>query len=197
MPSSSPAVDEDGRYVHLALYERLESFVSRMRSRTEIGGLPQAQRANVERFLYQEARLLDRRQYQQWFQLLAEDFVYWIPSRWGDASLRSQVAVNFDDRRRMLDRIAYTESGGPVAQFPPSRTARTVSNVEAWEGADATTIEVTAKLVIWEYRRQQTNTFAGTQSMMLHDTGDGYRIRAKVIELLNCDEPQGNNSFIL
>ena len=35
----------------------------------------------VEQFYYQEARLLDGRQYQQWFALITEDLRYIIPSR--------------------------------------------------------------------------------------------------------------------
>jgi len=32
---------------------------------------------------------------------------------------------------------------------------------------------------------------------MLQPLGDTFAIRARVIELLDADEPQGNNSFIL
>ncbi|HVL57714.1 MAG TPA: aromatic-ring-hydroxylating dioxygenase subunit beta [Burkholderiaceae bacterium] len=190
-------MNDDGRYVTPELYRRIEAFVERMRARADPPDLPQDDRARVARFMYHEARLLDARHYQAWFALTTEDFAYWVPSRFGSASLSGQVAVNFDDRRRMLDRIAYADQAAPAAQTPPSRTARIVANVDAWRGEAADTIEVAAKLAIHEYRRQRMNLIAGTQWMILRAGADGYRIQAKVIELLDCDEPQGNNSFIL
>ena len=113
-----------------------------------------------------------------------------------NSSLTREAAVNFDDRRRILDRIAYTASGVRAAQVPPSRTVRSLSNTEAWSGAGGT-VEVTASLVISEFRRRPMNTFAGVQSMVLQAKGDRFAVKYKVIELLDRDAPQGNNSFIL
>ncbi len=36
---------------------------------------------SIEQFYYREARMLDSRQYQQWFALLTEDMRYIMPSR--------------------------------------------------------------------------------------------------------------------
>jgi 3-phenylpropionate/cinnamic acid dioxygenase small subunit len=188
--------NDEGRYVSPALYAELEAFLARVRANGEASFLSAAELARVERFLKLEARLLDRRQYERWVDLLADDFAYWIPSTWRDSSLTREVAVNFDDRRRMLDRIAYTASGVQAAQVPPSRTVRSLSGIEAWSGADGS-VEVTMSLVISEFRRRPMNTLAGVQSMALTPKGDGFAIRYKVIELLDCDAPQGNNSFIL
>lgn len=187
---------EETRYVGAALYADMEAFLARVRANGEAQFLPPAELARVERFLKLEARLLDRRQYKRWVELLAEDFAYWIPGTWKNSSLSREVAVNFDDRRRMLDRIAYTDSGVQAAQTPPSRTVRSLSNVEAWAGA-AGSVEVTASLLLSEFRRRPMNTFAGTQNMLLTPSGEGFLIKYKVIELLDCDAPQGNNSFIL
>jgi 3-phenylpropionate/cinnamic acid dioxygenase small subunit len=190
------AATEETRYVNPALYTDLEAFLARARANGHIDLLPQGELARVQRFLSFEARLLDRRQYKRWVEILAEDFAYWIPSTAKNSSLTREVAVNFDDRRRMLDRIAYTDSGVQAAQVPPSRTIRALSNIEAWSGSGGT-VEVTAYLVIHEYRRHPMNIFAGIQSMVLKPMGESYLIKYKVIELLDCDGPQGNNSFIL
>ena len=35
----------------------------------------------IEQFLYQEAELLDERQFEDWLDLLTEDIRYWMPMR--------------------------------------------------------------------------------------------------------------------
>ncbi len=136
--------------------------------------------------------------------MLSDDFTYWIPSTYGDPSLQRDVAINFDDRRRILDRIAFTESGVQIAQTPPSRTMRSLTNVRAWRreaptgrAAEPCGYDVAASLVIWAHRRGVTQCFVGHLSMMLQPRGSSFAISARVIELLDADEPQGNNSFIL
>lgn len=178
--------------MNAARYAEIEALLARVRANERAAPVAEAVLADVRRFLHAEARLLDRRQYARWAELFTDDFAYWVPSTASESSLVTQVAVNFDDRRRMLDRIAYTTSGVQAASTPPSRTVRTLANIEAWEGANGA-IEVTASLVIHEYRRAPMNVFAGIQSIEIA----GGRIRTKIIELLDCDAPQGNNSFIL
>jgi len=197
---------DDGRYVDHSLLESLESFVARMKRYDGPSSCDPVDLRRIEDFLYQEARLLDARRYQDWFELLSDDFAYWIPSTYGDPSLHRDVAINFDDRRRILDRIAYTESGVQIAQTPPSRTMRSLANVRAWRrepprtGRDAPEsngFDVAASLTIWAHRRGVTQCFVGHLSMMLQPRGSSFAISARVIELLDADEPQGNNSFIL
>jgi benzoate/toluate 1,2-dioxygenase beta subunit len=194
--SSVPA--PDGGYITRALHADVEAFVSRMRARPSASAdrLPQAAVRDIESFLYDEASLLDRRRYREWFELLSEDFVYWVPSTYQDSNLDREVAINLDDRRRLLDRIAYTETGVQVAQIPVSRTLRVVSNVRGWNGPGSS-IEVAANVVIWEYRKGRMNAFVAAEHFMLTRHDSGYRIKIKVLHLLDCDQPQGNNSFIL
>lgn len=195
--STAPDVPApDGGYVTPALHAEVEAFVSRMRARSSVDRLPQGSLRDIESFLYDEASLLDRRRYKEWFELLSEDFVYWVPSTYQDSTLDREVSINLDDRRRLLDRIAYTETGVQVAQIPVSRTLRVVSNVRGWNGPGSS-IEVAANVVVWEYRKGRTNAFVAAQHFMLTRHDSGYRIKIKVLHLLDCDQPQGNNSFIL
>jgi 3-phenylpropionate/cinnamic acid dioxygenase small subunit len=190
------AQPDEARYVTPALLAQIEAFVLRSRARTNDQRLAQASLEEVEALLYEEANLLDRREYKQWFNMLSDDFVYWVPSSYQDSSLDKELSINFDDRRRLLDRIIYTESGVQMAQIPKSRTLRTVTNIRAWFGPHST-VEVASNLVIWEYRRNRQNAHVGSQNLILAKRDSGFEIKAKVINLLNCDDPQGNNSFIL
>jgi hypothetical protein len=78
MATRPRAANDDSRYVNAALYAELEAFLGRMRRNEAREPLAAVDR--VARFLRAEARLLDRRQYARWVELLAEDFAYWIPS---------------------------------------------------------------------------------------------------------------------
>jgi benzoate/toluate 1,2-dioxygenase beta subunit len=146
--------------------------------------------------LFWEARLLDMRCYRDWLTLLTEDCIYWVPATPDLIDPRAESAVNFDDRRRVVDRIALIETGALHAQMPPSRTCRMISNIEAWtDGAGA--IEVRSNLALWDYRKGQTTSYVGWQEHRLVERAARWLIGKKVINLLNCDQPQGNITFVL
>ncbi|MFT4066331.1 aromatic-ring-hydroxylating dioxygenase subunit beta [Paraburkholderia sp.] len=176
-------------------YAGIEAFRTRMSTRTDVCDLPAAERDAVLAFVLREARLLDMRRYDQWIALCDEDVLYWVPSMRAEHRLAHSAAINFDDRRRLLDRIAFVETGAPCAQIPRSNTCRMLANVEAWR-ASAEIVEVRANLTLWEHRHR-TVCFVGTQSFQLRPRAGGYSIKTKLIDLLDASEPQGNNSFII
>jgi benzoate/toluate 1,2-dioxygenase beta subunit len=192
--SPIPAGAGEALYVTGSLYDRLVAEALAMRARTEPADGP----ATVEAapVLYHEARLLDGRHYREWLTLLAEDCVYWLASDLDKLDPRHQSAVNFDDRRRLADRITVIETGELRAQDPPSRTMRSITNVEAWPAADGV-LEVRSNLVIWEYRRGRMERYVGWQEHRLVGGPARWRIVKKVINLLDADAPQGNVTFIL
>jgi 3-phenylpropionate/cinnamic acid dioxygenase small subunit len=194
-PERDPAKDEDtavplddGRYASLA------AASAEGRSR-RIAGEPDLGTAAAA-FLYWEARLLDARLYRDWLKLLAPDMVYWVPADPSGGDPRAESSINFDDRRRLIDRITLIETGALHAQMPPSRTCRLVGNIEAWRGADGA-VNVRSNLVLWEHRRGRTISFAGWQEHELIEGTSHRLIRRKVVNLLDCDQPQGSVSFIL
>jgi 3-phenylpropionate/cinnamic acid dioxygenase small subunit len=194
--TEAPAPDGagDAGYVTGALYDRLASEAAAMGARTD-----PADRAATEQaaaVLYHEARLLDGRHYRDWLALLSDDCIYWLASDLAKLDPRRQSAVNFDDRRRLIDRVAVIETGQLRAQDPPSRTVRSVTNVEAWPGAGGV-IDARSNIVIWEHRRGRTERYVGWQDHQLVGGAGRWRVRKKVINLLDADEPQGNVTFIL
>jgi 3-phenylpropionate/cinnamic acid dioxygenase small subunit len=58
----------------------------------------------VERFLYQEARLLDDRNFAQWVDLFTEDGLYWVPSG-QDGPAEQAVALIYDTTARLRERL--------------------------------------------------------------------------------------------
>ncbi len=193
-PSGTSALERVD-YVDRELYDALKAAAARSRARSGPGALAGPALEAVQRFLFLEARLLDLGRYRDWAELLTGDCVYWVPADTRRPDPLAEAGINFDDRRRLLDRIALIETGELVAQMPPSRTCRTLSNIEAWR--DGAALEVRSNLVIWEYRRGATSCFAGSQTHHLIAAGEGFRIRWKIVNLIDCDRPQGNITFIL
>ena len=92
----------------------------------------------VQRFLFEEARLLDSQDYKTWLELLTDDVHYWAPaieSREARHRANNYVAsaaemAYFDDTRATLAmRVARLGFPGAWAEVPPSRMSRLVSNI--------------------------------------------------------------------
>jgi 3-phenylpropionate/cinnamic acid dioxygenase small subunit len=150
---------------------------------------------SVSDFLYYEAALLDARQLTEWLGLFTDDALYWVPAR-PDADPTRDVSLVYDDRARLSERVRRLTSGFAHAQRPPSRTCHVVGNVRVLgerEGA----LEVASNLVVAEVRRSQQAVYAGQVTHWLVPASDGWRIRRKIIYLVNSDIALGNLTFIL
>jgi benzoate/toluate 1,2-dioxygenase beta subunit len=150
----------------------------------------------LEAVLFAEARLLDERRYREWLAMLTEDYIYWVPGNADGIDPRKESSINFDDLRRITDRVTLTETGSLYAQIPPSRTCRIVSNVEIWSDTDESAL-LRSNFVIWEHRRGNTNFFAGWNRHELVRRDGGWLIRQKTINLINAEDPLGNITFVL
>lgn len=197
--AASPAEAEARSVVDDALYERLAGMAA-ARAEDPGPGRPEL-RAAVEQALFHEARLLDDRRYRDWLDRFTPDCVYWVPLDLG-GDPRRQVSYLLDDRRRMADRIGLLETGWAHAQNPPSRTVRTVSNVEAWpaasgDGYSSGDIRARCSVVVWEYRRGRLTPFASRNDYVLASVGDDWAIRIKIVGLVNCDGDVPKFAFVL
>jgi len=121
--------------------------------------------------------------------------VYWIPQ--GDEpDARRAVSIAYDDRQRLHERVLRLTGGFAHSQDPPSLTCHLVGNVRVLTAADDA-LDVASNVVIAEMRRNVQNIYAGRVQHTLVPTGDSYRIRRKVVRLVNSDTPLGNVTFII
>ena len=145
-------------------------------------------RAVLEAFLFEEARLLDMRRFRDWMALFSDDGTYWVPATVDQKSPYDQVSLFFDDRDLMKTRIDRLEHPRIHIQTPPSRTAHLIGNVTVDETDDAKGHYVVSSTVIMvEYRDDQQRLFAGRQVHRLRRNGDGFLIAQKRVDLINCD----------
>ncbi|NQU69391.1 MAG: aromatic-ring-hydroxylating dioxygenase subunit beta [Rhodospirillales bacterium] len=89
--------------------------------------------AEVADLLNREVYLLDRRQWDDWIALYAEDAVYWAPAFASDDEMTddpdNDVSLLYMDRNGLEARIFRIESGDSYASDPLPWTAHLVTNI--------------------------------------------------------------------
>ena len=141
--------------------------------------------------LYLEARLLDERRFDEWLGLYSDTCLLWLPATAPAGDPRTEVAVVFDDRRRLEDRIFRLGTGSAWSQVPASRTARIVGNVEVFGN-----LMVRSTFLMSEFRAGETRLWSGWCAHRLQRTAQGLRIEVKQLNLLNCDQNLPNPSAL-
>lgn len=147
----------------------------------------------VEQFLYEEADLLDRREFRAWLGLLAEDIRYRVPSvvnlgvrERSDAALDGDHLAHFDDDLSSLTmRVRRLETNMAWSEDPPPRTRRFVTNVRvAQSGGEPAALAVRSNLFVYQNRlEREVNTFAAQRDDLLRPEGDSFRIARRMVRL--------------
>lgn len=148
-------------------------------------------------FLDREARLLDQHRYEDWLGLFADECLYWLPASADGGDPRREVAVSFDDRRRLEDRIFRLRTGYAWSQIPVSRTVRLVSNVEVFGTDRDSVFMVRSNFLINEFRAGESRTLPGWCAHRLHQGAGGLEIQVRQVNLIECDQNLRNPSIII
>jgi 3-phenylpropionate/cinnamic acid dioxygenase small subunit len=156
-----------------------------------------AERDQFRSILEKEARLLDKLLFEEWLGLFVPDCAYWVPSTRNQGDPRSEIAVMFDDRRRLEDRVFRLRSGNAWSQAPASRTTRMISNVEVFKGRSVDLRMVRCNFLISEFWDNETRILTGWTGYRMRFEAADWKISAKQINLINCDQCIRNPSIIL
>ncbi len=154
----------------------------------------------VQQFLFREARLLDQRRFDEWFELFTDDCLYWMPTRYNrlreGAEERWSVAdeiedetglAYFEDTKTSLGRrIERLRTGMAWAEDPPSRTRHYISNVEVEESTVDADVVALSNFLVYRSRNEglgdDEDFFAGAREDRLRVEGDSFRIaRRKIV----------------
>lgn len=156
-----------------------------------------ARTTEVEQLLFQEARLLDQRDFDAWLDMLSDDFIYWVPCGFGERDPDRRVSIAYDDRNRMEERVWRLQSGLAHSQLPPSRTQHLISNIEVHPDENGR-LKVFSALLLAEVRNDVQTLYAGRSEHVLQPREQaGWLIAHKTVLLLNSDSALGDLSFIL
>ena len=156
-----------------------------------------AMRDSCRRLLEKEARLLDQDRLDDWLALYTPECLYWVPATPHGGDPRGEIAVCFDDRRRLEDRIYRLNNEFAWSQQPRSRTARIISNVTVFQTADASELMVRSTFYTTEFQAGDWRKYTGWYGHRLRQYGDGWEILVKQVNLIDCDQNLRNLSVIL
>jgi 3-phenylpropionate/cinnamic acid dioxygenase small subunit len=183
-------------YVTDALYRELIADFSNWQDDARAVTDPAARDA-FRMLLEREARLLDQLRYEDWLELYTAQCIYWVPSTPNAGDPRREIAVMFDDRRRLEDRIYRLRTGFAWSQAPASRTVRLITNVEAFATARDDVRMLRSNFLISEFWGDETRILTGWSGHRVVRHGDAWKIQAKQVNLLECDQSIRNPSIIL
>ena len=155
------------------------------------------ERDRFSALLSREARLLDQMRYDDWLKMFEPECIYWAPGRPEATDPRREIAVIFDDRRRLEDRVFRLRTGYAWSQAPVSRTIRHVSNVEVFRRSQGDERMLRSNVLISEFWDGEIRTWAAWMAYHMVPSDGGYLIRAKQINLIDCDQCIRNPSIVL
>ena len=159
-PAPPPDPSRSSYYVTDALYrELIENFSDWQDDTRAVADV--AVRDEFRRLLEREARFLDQLRYDDWLSMYAAECVYWVPSTPNAGDPRREIAIMFDDRRRLEDRIYRMRTGFAWSQAPASRTVRLVSNVEVFSTARDDARMLRSNFLISEFWGDETRQLTG------------------------------------
>ncbi|MGB0629907.1 MAG: aromatic-ring-hydroxylating dioxygenase subunit beta [Alphaproteobacteria bacterium] len=156
-----------------------------------------ARRDEFRRLLEREARLLEQDRHTDWLGMYAAECLYWVPASADGGDPRREVAIAFDDRRRLEDRVYRLGTDYAWSQQPVSRTSRIVSNVAAFGTADDAVVMTRSNFLITEFQAGDYRSWAGWNGHRLRRAGGGWEVLVKQVNLINYDQNLRNPSITL
>jgi benzoate/toluate 1,2-dioxygenase beta subunit len=145
------------------------------------------------RTLYQEARFLDDRQWDEWLACYTEDVTYWMPAWDDDDTLtddhESQISLMYyPDRGGLEDRVFRIKTERSGASMPEPRTNHNVTNVEILaerESANGNEVDIRYNFNTLSHRYKVTDQYFGTMYVTLREIDGRLLISHKKIALKN------------
>jgi phthalate 3,4-dioxygenase subunit beta len=142
----------------------------------------------IQRFLFREAALLDRRDYAGWLALTTEDISYRVKaavSRDADAAFVDYAIIDEDaiGLKSRIDQISNPRL--TRAENPPSMTRRVISNIEAYHGQIAGEFLATSYLLAYRSRSSvpEGGFYVAQREDTLRKGGSGWRLARRSVAL--------------
>lgn len=147
-------------------------------------------------FIWQEAALLDRKDYQAWGELWADDGHYIVPIDPDTTDFAASLNYVYDDARMRKLRIERFASGFSMSAADSATTVRTVSRFTAG-ASEGDVVEVHSAQLLAAYKRGATTMFAANLAHRIRFTADGPKLVQKVVRLINSQDALNALGFLL
>lgn len=139
-------------------------------------------------FVYREARLLDEKRFDEWWDLFADDARYWMPLTRGQPDGETHTSLFFEDKLLLKVRIERLQHSNAFSQQQPSFCQHVLQQPAVEEvGTSNDSFLMRTPFVYVESQLDTQIVLAGVVHHHLNSIGGALKIRLKKIELLNCD----------
>ena len=135
-------------------------------------------------FVIREARLLDEKRFDEWYELFAEDGHYWVPASPNQPDPLNHNSLAYEDRLLLKLRIERLKQPTAYSQKPASRCHHLLQTPEIERSANNEFVTRTS-FIYTETRGDESQRYAAVASHTL--VGDPLKIRLKRVDILNCD----------
>ena len=140
---------------------------------------------DVTRFIYKEARLLDEKRFDEWYELFTEDAYYWVPLSPGQTDPLAHNSLAYEDKLLLKLRIERLKLPTAYSQKPQSRCLHVLQAPEV-EKTDTGYLARTPFLYT-ETRGEESQRYAATAWHSLVMVEGKLRMRLKRVDILNAD----------
>lgn len=142
----------------------------------------------VVRFLSQEAKYLDDKDWDAWLALYSPDVAYWIPAWDSDGTLvtdptRHVSLIYYKNRGGLEDRVYRIRTGKSAASIPLARTCHQFQVIDISEAEEGITVRTNWR--VDSETDHEVRSYFGTAYYTLTPQGDGWLIKAKKTIVLN------------
>jgi 3-phenylpropionate/cinnamic acid dioxygenase small subunit len=138
--------------------------------------------------VYAEARLLDEKRLEEWYELYAEDGHYWMPLTRNQKSPSSENSLMYEDKLLLQLRIRRLRNPNAHSQAQPSWCQHVLQapSIEDRGSINGVAVLRTAFLYV-ESRRDDQQVYAGIAWHHLKRADERLVILLKKVELVNCE----------
>ncbi len=151
----------------------------------------------VSEFLYEEAEILDERNFEEWLELLTDDIRYWMPMRRNVKSnemdrefTREGQDINWFDEGKdtLIRRVQQILTGVHWAEEPLSRIRHLITNVQLVSStpsaAGAAEVSVRCRFLVYRNRVEtETDFLIGKREDTLRKVDGSWKIAERKIIL--------------
>ncbi|HVC02527.1 MAG TPA: aromatic-ring-hydroxylating dioxygenase subunit beta [Steroidobacteraceae bacterium] len=139
-------------------------------------------------FAYEEARLIDDKRFDEWYDLFADDGIYWMPLTRGQVDGINHTSLFHEDKLLLRIRIERLKNPRSFSQHPPSHCQHVLQRpcIETGDEAAGAYVLRTPFLYL-ETQADAQLVLAGVSWLHLRSVEGRLKIRLKKVELVNCD----------
>ncbi|MES5323852.1 aromatic-ring-hydroxylating dioxygenase subunit beta [Alcaligenes phenolicus] len=152
-------------------------------------GQMESLKQSLQDFVWQENALLDEGRFDEWYELFAQDGLYWIPGESGQESPEGRMCIALENRMLMRLRIDRLSHHRAFSLQPGVRGLRVIQHprvLSEYPDEDGC-YTVRTNLIYSEYQKQKTEVLSAIASYRLRAVDQAWEIVEKRVDLLSVD----------